>query len=327
MKRRDLHQHVSGAVADLLVVPPDLASEGTHPSDCILLLKQWVSSTELAQPPLLVVPHARLKNLSPDGLTPLARNALPENALKEYRKTATKIADEPWRLNEGSHYLQDWADRNTAGKLDSPAPCDFVRQGRSSTEKAASVALPAGWENFAPGLPRVVEVTAAVNNARKRLQTTGGGQAAPSPASDSAPLGFASAEVPKKKPRPPDPVRKRPADASAPAQQTPAASGHQNNAAVDGCATTQAASSGWIWPEPPKDVNEAHWAAVASTYRSNAKSKIWGVDGPTKGCSKCRYSICGACVARREVWIAGVLADVRAKEVKSSLIACSLLVP
>ena len=79
VRRQDMHQHVPREVADMLVVPHDFASEQAHPNDCVLLLKQWMCSHELSQPPVLLLPHSRLANLTPDTLVPLERNALASN--------------------------------------------------------------------------------------------------------------------------------------------------------------------------------------------------------------------------------------------------------
>eukprot|EP00975_Prorocentrum_lima_P043247 9078105-Prorocentrum_lima.AAC.1 len=51
------------AAEDQLVVPPALADDPRTEDDCIMLVKQWVRSIELAQPPLLVLPAARLARL------------------------------------------------------------------------------------------------------------------------------------------------------------------------------------------------------------------------------------------------------------------------
>ena len=160
----------------------DFSSEQAHPNDCVLLLKQWMSSQELAQPPVLLLPHSRLANLTPDTLVPLERNALASNALKEYRKTAKKIAEKPWNLKEGADYLQDWTSRNEDKIADQPAPCNFVRHGRHPSEATSSMTLPSGWENYAPRAPRVVEIKTAVSAQKKRFEKSQQRSAAASPA-------------------------------------------------------------------------------------------------------------------------------------------------
>ena len=75
---------------DLLVVPQEFAGDSPNPRDCVLLLKQWVCSTELAQAPILILPAARLSRLA-RHLTPVPRNALSKDAMKEYKGRAEPL--------------------------------------------------------------------------------------------------------------------------------------------------------------------------------------------------------------------------------------------
>ena len=282
----------------MLVVPHDFSSEQAHPNDCVLLLKQWVCSHELAQPPILLLPHSRLANLTPDTLVPLKRNALSSKALKEYRKTAKKIAEKPWNLKEGADYLQDWTSRNEDKIADQPAPCNFVRQGRHPSEATSSMTLPSGWENYAPGAPRVVEIKTAVTSAQKKQNPI---RKKPAAVSGCEPSKVAAAEsdseacdVAEERTHQAD-VEPEPAGCAAgPGQEDPGPASKRSKL---------------TWAEPPPDVDKERWDRVASTYKKF--NKVWGKDGPPKGCSKCRQKFCAACAKRRENWIKGVEQAVR----------------
>ena len=112
MQRRYLRDYVSAEVEARVVVPPGLQGDPVGPTDVIFLLKQYVCSTELVQLPQLLLPAARLARLSPMSLTPLPRNVLTHDAIKEYRKTANRVAKPPWNLHRARQYLHDWTNRN-----------------------------------------------------------------------------------------------------------------------------------------------------------------------------------------------------------------------
>ena len=137
-----------------------MASEACNPSDCVMLVKQWVSTNELAQLPLLVLPAARLSALSPANLSPMTRNRLHDEHMKQYRRTAHLLGQEPWNYKKAQEYLTSWCDRNLAGSVDSPLSCDFVLRGRSLDSKTSDsdMSLPPGWKNFTPGMPRTIQV-------------------------------------------------------------------------------------------------------------------------------------------------------------------------
>ncbi len=61
VRRETLHEHVPEGTE--LTVPKDFENDEESPNDAILLLKQWIHSDTLAQPPLLVLPAARLSSL------------------------------------------------------------------------------------------------------------------------------------------------------------------------------------------------------------------------------------------------------------------------
>ena len=56
---------MSPAVESQLVVPLEFMTDVTSPNDCVLSLKQKVSSGQLSQLPLLILPEVRLRRLKP----------------------------------------------------------------------------------------------------------------------------------------------------------------------------------------------------------------------------------------------------------------------
>jgi hypothetical protein len=73
----------------------DFENYPPHADDAILLVKQYISSCQLSQPPLLVFPVHLLEILGKQPLEPIDRNKMTDRELKEYRKTA--------RVIEGPH--------------------------------------------------------------------------------------------------------------------------------------------------------------------------------------------------------------------------------
>ena len=79
--------------------PEAISSYEPHLLDVIVCAKQFWSDSELTQPPFVVLPHEMLKLLhsaSPQHAMP--RNKMSDTQLKNYRKTARKAAEMPWRL-------------------------------------------------------------------------------------------------------------------------------------------------------------------------------------------------------------------------------------
>ena len=175
VRRGDLHHYVSKDTEDRLVVPPDLAAEARSPDDCVFLVKQFVSSSALAQLPILILPASRLARL-PRALLPAERNALSEEAKKNFTRAAHKLAAPPWNLHAARDYLLSWIDRNERKVPDSPGGVHFVLSGRTGPAALALgdqlEAPPPELRSFAPGLPRVVQVhggAAAARNVRRRI--------------------------------------------------------------------------------------------------------------------------------------------------------------
>ena len=59
------------------------------PLDCVVLIKQFLHSTHLSQPPILSLPHAQLKKMKdPLPIKYVPRNLFSKRMFDEYRKTA-----------------------------------------------------------------------------------------------------------------------------------------------------------------------------------------------------------------------------------------------
>ena len=157
--------------------------------------------------------------------------------------------------------------------------------------------LPSGWENYAPGAPRVVEIKTVVTSAQKKKN-----RKKPAAASGCEPSKVAAAEsdseardVAEERTHQAD-VEPEPAGCAAgPGQEDPGPASSKR--------------SKLTWAEPPPDIEKERWDRVASTYKM--RNKIWGKDGPPKGCSRCKSSSCSACAKRHETWIKGVEQAVR----------------
>ena len=83
-------------------------SDPISPFDVLVLFKEHVSSAILTQAPMLFLPFSRLLLLDPSTLNVLARNRLSDKATKEFRKSASHMADFPWCLKAAGDWLERW---------------------------------------------------------------------------------------------------------------------------------------------------------------------------------------------------------------------------
>ena len=101
----------------------DLKVAKKDDSDVVLTVKQWMSSVEPSQDPILVLPaETRARLDSAAGLSPMPPNAFSQQTLKEFRKTAELVAQEPWGLLRAQQYLQEMCDLNEAGEASGVPP-------------------------------------------------------------------------------------------------------------------------------------------------------------------------------------------------------------
>ena len=165
IQRRDLERYSKD-----WTVAQDIreGQSGEQGRDVILLMKQYMSSSHLSQPPTLLLPAARASRLqSPAPKTLVSRNKIDAKTLKKYMKTAEVVGFAPWNMTVARDYLSGFCHRNESGMVLSGwlEPLHFLgsasarlsQQERSNAlgEEPAS----AEWHDFAPVGPKPVKVT------------------------------------------------------------------------------------------------------------------------------------------------------------------------
>ncbi|CAL1156826.1 unnamed protein product [Cladocopium goreaui] len=123
--------------------------------DVIFLAKELVNSNELSQRPLVALPKDFLAKLK-EPLKLILRNPIPERSLKEFLKTARVIEQEPWYLLRAAEELRHWIDMNQ--KKSWPVPHMPVWMHQADTRPVGVEPNPTGWEKFAPGPVRQIQV-------------------------------------------------------------------------------------------------------------------------------------------------------------------------
>lgn len=123
------------------------------------MVKMHICSTELSQPPLLLLPRAIAAKVQGTGLPPLGRNPLTDREIQEFRKTAKVIGAPPWKLLKAARYLERLVENNVAGQWLGPPRLTFV----FDYDMPLSLRLPPppDWLNYAPMAPRAVVVYTA----------------------------------------------------------------------------------------------------------------------------------------------------------------------
>ena len=90
-----------------------------HPSDVVLIVKQFLSSPSHSQAPQVVLPLEVAEGLT-GKLEAAPRNKFSETTLTEFRKSAMIFGNQPWNLLKAKSVLEDLCDFNE--KEDLP-PC------------------------------------------------------------------------------------------------------------------------------------------------------------------------------------------------------------
>jgi hypothetical protein len=121
----------------------------------VLLLKERISSSRLAQRPLLLLPVQMLQLLPAAGPGPAPRNAMSQRELHEYRRTAGAIEAWPWSLEAAAAYLRRLTDNNERLRWDPPPTLGAVL---SCSRDVVSLPPPSNWATFAPEATRLVVV-------------------------------------------------------------------------------------------------------------------------------------------------------------------------
>ena len=102
--------------------------------DVFMLVKHYMSSKMLSQPPQLVMRAADLQLLDIARITPgpnlvvMARNPLGPDLAKMYLKTADAVSGEPWGMHRASQYLAAWVQQHVwkSGHIDKLWDLEFV---------------------------------------------------------------------------------------------------------------------------------------------------------------------------------------------------------
>ncbi|CAK9020941.1 Uncharacterized protein SCF082_LOCUS41764 [Durusdinium trenchii] len=89
--------------------PTEIGDYAPNGKDCVMLVKELVSSDCLSQQPLVILPHDYLPRLC-QPLAGMPRTVLADRARKEFLKTAAAVEAEPWNLTRAAAALRDWVD-------------------------------------------------------------------------------------------------------------------------------------------------------------------------------------------------------------------------
>ena len=93
--------------------------------DAILLCKYEMCSKELSQHPQLLLPCARVASWGQPAPWAGTRSQLKE--VKQFRKTANMIEQQPWAMHDGSNYLKGLCDRSERADFPTPAPLGLYK--------------------------------------------------------------------------------------------------------------------------------------------------------------------------------------------------------
>lgn len=90
-----------------------------HPSDVVLIVKQFLSSPSHSQAPQVVLPLEIAEGLT-GKLEAAPRNKFAETTLTEFRKSAMTFGNQPWNLLKAKYFLEELCDLNEKEEL---PPC------------------------------------------------------------------------------------------------------------------------------------------------------------------------------------------------------------
>ena len=106
----------------------DWAKLPSDERDVILIVKQFISSPEKSQDPILVLPLAAAATSNPIQMKVTPRNRMNEETLKQLRKTASAVAAQPWGLLKASAWLEKLCEENEENKEHSPPALQWIFQ-------------------------------------------------------------------------------------------------------------------------------------------------------------------------------------------------------
>ena len=90
--------------------------------DIILLLKNFMSSLQLSQQPMWLVPIALAKECGNFPAYTMERKRFPSHIQTEFLKTAKRIAKIPWCLDRAAEWLEHLVDDNINARAAKPVP-------------------------------------------------------------------------------------------------------------------------------------------------------------------------------------------------------------
>ena len=96
----------------LQVMRNDWADMEPDDKDVVLLLKESMHLQGFSQEPVLLLPRKVAVSLAKADLKPATRSKFGEPMLKQYRKTATAVAQPPWNFMAAQSYLSKLCDTN-----------------------------------------------------------------------------------------------------------------------------------------------------------------------------------------------------------------------
>ena len=126
--------------------------------DVVLLVKQYMNHTCLAQQPMTILSQTTLDSMpisGPNGI--LRRNVMNEKLVKEYQKTANLVEQEPWCLHVAANYLRTWTSENQNQIQRRPPQFQFEPLSLTSLQSALTLEHEL-LQEFAPNQPKIVAV-------------------------------------------------------------------------------------------------------------------------------------------------------------------------
>lgn len=121
-------------------------------SDVVLLVKQYLHSSTLAQEPLLFLPEVLAGKLQKQQLGLRMRNPLGERVAKEFLKTAAAVSRPPWNLVKAQAYLEALVRNNESGHQGTPPTLNFIFEYEIKTVSGVNYVM----DVVAKSLPRLV---------------------------------------------------------------------------------------------------------------------------------------------------------------------------
>ena len=119
---RRLLREAGFATAMIQCLHKDWVNIAPTDDDAVLLVKERMRDTVLGnQDPLLVMPAAEAAELNIADLKILPPNDLGDRFRSEFRRTATALQAEPWKLFKAQKYLEDLCLQNWEASLDPEA--------------------------------------------------------------------------------------------------------------------------------------------------------------------------------------------------------------